>query len=85
MYRMYGTVNQGFQDVELLASCLINVLSSAKSSNAGTWCPELVGDDRMYGTVNQGFQEAKLLASRLINVLNSEKSDNAGTWWPAQS
>ncbi|WP_157836193.1 hypothetical protein [Rheinheimera texasensis] len=43
MYRMYGTVNQGFQDAKLLASCLINALSSAKSNNAGTWCPELVG------------------------------------------
>ncbi len=27
MYRMYGTVNQGFQDAKLLASCLINALS----------------------------------------------------------
>jgi hypothetical protein len=36
---MDGTVNQGFQDAKLLASCLINALSSAKSNNAGTWCP----------------------------------------------
>ena len=40
MYRMYGTLNQGFRNANLLALRLMNAVSSANGrQNAGTWYP----------------------------------------------